>query len=140
MAQRDLNEIITEKLKDYKTPAFAEGPSGTLHGGVYSVDGFRFFHVQLLGNVQVKTGKGCTLHFSGKKGDSTRKSESRDIETQYSKTLQKGMTEFDFTLDKEDIKMLQDCEKIRIVFPKLFGKSEHDFTVINKTYLTAALK
>ncbi len=136
----DLNARITELLKDFKSPHFAEGPVGTLHGGTYAVDGYRFFHVQLLGDFQIKTGKGCTLHFSGKAGEFSRSSESRDIETRYSKTLQKGMTEFDFALDKEDIKSLESCEQIRIVFPKLFGKTQCEFTVNNQAFLQKVLK
>jgi hypothetical protein len=136
----DPNERITELLKDFKSPHFAEGATGTLHGGTYAVDGYRFFHVQLLGDFQIKTAKGCTLHFSGKTGEFSRPSESRDIETRYSKTLQKGMTEFDFALDKEDIKLLESCEQIRIVFPKLFGKTQCEFTVNNKAHLQKVLK
>lgn len=140
MAKRDLNELITEQLNDFKSPHFAEGSFGTLHGGTYAVDGYRFFHVQLLGSLQIKTAKGCTLHFSGKSGEFSRMSESRDIETRYSKTLQKGMTEFDFALDKEDVKLLENCDQIRIVFPKLFGKTQCEFTVNNKAYLQKVLK
>lgn len=140
MAKSSLSETITEQLKDFNSPHFAEGPKGTLHGGTYDVDGYRFFHFQLLGSLEVKTSKGCTLHFFGKEGEFTRMSESRDIETKFSKTLQKGMTQFDIALDKEELKALLSCEKIRIVFPKLFGKTECEFTVNNPTYLQKILK
>ena len=140
MAKHNLQELITEQLKDFDSPHFAEGSDGTLHGGTYSVNGYRFFHMQLVGKLQIKTAKGCTLFCSGKNGDWSRGSESRDIETKYSKSLQKGITEFDFALDKEDVKMLEASESIRIVFPKLFGKTVCDFTVNNRAFLQKVLK
>lgn len=130
-ANRNLDKLVTPKIEAFDEPSFAEGESGTLHGGTYVVDGYTFLQIVLYGSPKVKTTKGCTLTFSGTTLDLTVQSETREIESYYSESLQKGLTQFELFLDDDLRKEFRKGVKtISITFPKRFGKTTHSFDVI----------
>ena len=130
-AQRNLDKLVTPKIEAFDEPSFAEGESGTLHGGTYEVDGYRFLQIVLFGSPKIKTQKGCTLTFKGMTSDFTVQSETREIESYYSESLQKGLTQFELFLDNDMRKEFRKGVKsISITFPKRFGKTTHVFDVV----------
>jgi len=130
-AKRNLDKLVTPKIQAFDEPSFATGEFGTLHGGTYTVDGYSFLNIKFFGSPRIKTVKGCTLTFSGKSSEYTVQSETKEIDSYYSESMQKGITEFELFLDDETRKELrQGVQSVSITFPKLFGKTTYSFEMI----------
>ncbi len=135
--KRDLDAIVTPKIEAFKEPSFAKGDVGTLHGARTDTNGYKFLRIRLFGSPQVKVVKGCTLTFSSPDTHFTLKSDTKDIESYYSKSLGKGITEFEIYLSDKELTLLkQRVEKISVDFGKsgLFKRMAFDFNVDSKKF------
>lgn len=128
--QRDLDASIRPQLEAYNEPSFAKGEAGTLHAARTDTNGYKFLRIRIFGSPKVKVKKGCTAHFTGPGTDFTLTSDTKDIESYYSKSMQKGITEFEFYLDKDALALFkQPVEHITLNFGKsgLFKQMVYEF-------------
>ena len=135
-ANKFIDGVATKKVKDFNQPSFGEGPMGTLHGERSDADGYKFLRIKLFGAPLVKTVKGCRLEFKNDSGSIVCNSDTKDIESVYSHTLVKGITEFEIYLDDELHKSLKkSINSVSITFPKkLFGKDVYSFEIKHKSF------
>lgn len=135
--QRDLDASVTPKIEAYNEPSFATGDVGTLHGARTDANGYKFLRIRLFGSPAIKVVKGCKITFSAPGTEFSLTSDTKDIESYYSKTIQKGITEFEIYLKEEDLVLLkQRVEKITLDFGKssFFKRLVFDFNVDSKKF------
>lgn len=135
--KQDLEKSIVPQLEKYNVPSFGEGEAGTLHGGRSDANGYKFLTIHLFGSPKIKVVKGCTVTLKGPDGNTSLKSDTKDIESYYSSSMKKGITAFEIYLDKDTEKLLrQPFTEITLDFGKsgLFKKHQYSFTVDNKKF------
>lgn len=135
--KNDLEASRVPQIKAYNVPSFGEGEVGTLHGGRSDSNGYKFLTIHLFGSPKVKVVKGCTVTFNGPDGSFTIKSDTKDIESYYSSKLQKGVTEFEIFLDKDNLTQLKKpIDEMTLDFGKsgLFKKHQYSFKVDGKKF------
>jgi len=132
---REANKLVdktaTAQVESFKAPILGKGEAGTLHAGRSDANGYRFLQIVLFGTPKVKCVKGCTLEFETSKGTISCSSDTKDIESIYSETLEKGLTPFEIYLDDELFQQLKSPIKaVNVTFPrKLFGKDKYSFSI-----------
>jgi hypothetical protein len=137
---REANKLVdktaTEQVEGFKAPILGKGEAGTLHAGRSDANGYRFLQVVLFGSPKVKVVKGCSLEFETSKGTISCKSDTKDIESIYSETLEKGLTAFEIYLDDELFRQMKSpIKSVKMTFPrKLFGKDSFTFEVRSKEF------
>ena len=135
--KRDLEAKIIPQLEAYNEPSFGKGEVGTLHGARTDANGYKFLRIRLFGTPQIKVVKGCKVTLSGPDTKFAIVSDTKDIESFYSKTLGKGITELELYLKEEDLpKFKQRVETIHLDFGKsgFFKKLEFDFNIDSKKF------
>ncbi len=135
--KNDLDAVRAPQIEKYNVPSFGEGEFGTLHGGRSDTNGYKFLTVHLLGTPKIKVVKGCTVTFEGPEGSFTMKSDTKDIETFYSDSLKKGVTEIELFLDKDNLALLKKpINKMTLDYGKsgLFKKHSYSFDVDAKKF------
>lgn len=136
-AQDFIDKVAIKKIEAFRKPSFASGDEGSLHGERSDADGYKFLRVTLFGSPKIKSVKGCTLEFKNNSGVTIKcSSDTKDIESEYSDTLSKGLTEFEIYLDDELYQSLKKpMNSVTITFPKkLFGKVVCTFDLQSKAF------
>ena len=132
---REANKLVdrtaTEQVEAFKAPVLGKGEAGTLHAGRSDANGYRFLQIVLFGSPKVKVVKGCSLEFETSQGTITCSSDTKDIESIYSETLEKGLTAFEIYLDDDLFRQMKSpIRSVKMTFPrKLFGKDIFTFEV-----------
>lgn len=129
--------MVAPKVKAFNEPSFATGEAGTLHGARTDANGYKFLRIRLYGSPEIKTFKGCEVAFSGSRKSVKLKSDTKEIESYYSQSLKKGITEFEVYLSDEDLANLKmDVDTITIDFGKagFFKRLEYSFRVDAKKF------
>ena len=135
-AQDFVDKVAIKKIQDFRKPSFGKGEVGTLHGERSDADGYKFLRITMFGSPKIKSVKGCTLEFQSKSGTIKCSSDTKDIESEYSETLSKGITEFEIYLDDELYQALKKpVTSVTVTFPKrLFGKEVCSFEIHSKVF------
>lgn len=135
-AKAFLDKVNTKKVQEFNKPSFGEGDVGTLHGERSDANGYKFLRITLFGSPKIKSVKGCTLDFQSNIGAITCSSDTKDIESVYSDTLTKGITEFEIYLDDELYQSLKKpITSVTISFPKRpFGKHVCSFEIQSSVF------
>jgi len=138
-------DFIRPKVQAFNEPSFGIGDAGTLHGKRADANGYAFLRIILFGTVNVKIFKGCTVIFTN---TTTKKnieiaSDTQEIESYFSESLGKGMTEFEIYLKAEQFEQLrqQSHDSLTINFGKtgIFKREKYTFEV-DTTQFSALLQ
>ncbi len=129
----DAEAFMVEKIKNFKGAVIGRGENSILCAEFREVDGFQFLGFKILSPLNIKVYQGCDIEFSGHGKTLKIESDSLEIETDFSKSYQLGITEFDIDLEDDLIQMIQE-DKVQTIGIK-FKKKSVVFSVSNLEYL-----
>lgn len=144
-AKRDLEKLIRPKVENYNEPSFANGEVGTLYGKRTDANGYKFLRIHLYGSPEIKVFKGCKAIFEGSQLDQnnvtfTLNSDTKEIESYYSTSLRKGITEIEFYLTDPDLNYLMQhtFDTVTLDFGKsgFFRREKHMFHINLEAFQT----
>lgn len=89
-----------------------------LYSSYIQLDEFKTLMFTLVGSFSCKTFKGAEIHLIGSNDQLVVQSDMQEIDTDYSKKTNVGITEFDMELDDDSIQFLTNnpLEKIEFIF------------------------
>jgi hypothetical protein len=127
--------LVRPKVAAYNEPSFASGDVGTLHGKRTDANGYKFLRIHLYGSPEIKVFKGCKATFEysklGNKSSFVLNSDTKEIESYYSTSLRKGITEIEFYLTDPDFHYLvqHTFDTVTLDFGKsgFFRREKHTF-------------
>lgn len=127
LMERDVDALMTEKIKSFTGCPFAGNDKTLVFGEVSELNGFRFLGIQLVGYPRERTYKGCKIVFSGNDLEIKLDSDTMEIDTDYSDRLRMGITAFEMDLDEE----LQEAATAKHItqMQVIFGKTVYTFQV-----------
>ncbi|MFT6501466.1 MAG: hypothetical protein ACJASQ_001578 [Crocinitomicaceae bacterium] len=135
--KKDLEKLVRPKVLEFDEPAFALGNEQRLSGERSDSAGFKFLTLKVYGPHNINTFKGCVVTFNDKSSQLELRSDSKEIKTYYSHSLELGITEFELFLDEEILAFLRrSIESISIQF----GKNRLFFEVIDPDKFSLMLK
>jgi len=138
IADRDLDKIMTEKIDQFQGQIIGENEGFLLFAEIYAFNEFEYLKLRLLGPLKVQTFDGCQITFFSDQGELGMESDTMEIDTDYSKKLKVGITEFDFDLEDELIDVIEN-QKISSVQISI-RKSKLDIPITNQNLLKSLMK
>jgi len=121
LMKRDVDNLMTEKIQRMHGTEIAGNDTAGLLIQFAELNGFKFLEFQVIAPLKVKTFKGCVVTIKGAKGSLEIESDTMEIDTDYSKSLGLGITEFDIDLEDELIDMIKN-DILQSITIKVDGK------------------
>ena len=115
---RELQPIdpkIEEEMNTIFGKRIAESPEAILYGGIDDLNGYLFLEIVLVSPVNIKTFNGATLSFSGPT-DFELKSDTQEIESEFSNVSNRFMTRISFDITQPEIKLIKEKQYEKVVF------------------------
>lgn len=129
LANLDLDKMMKAKIESFQDKSIAANDRFELFCETREINGFHFLNIKLLGPFDIHTYDGCNLTFVSNMGSYELESDTMEIDTDFSASLNIGITEFDIDLEDELLKLIRNevLESIRIQFKKeSFSLTVHD--------------
>lgn len=95
------DDFFTKKIAEFKGTCFASNSDHEIYGELGIVNDFKYLTFTIMGPLKVHVYQGCKLFFETGNQPVEIESDSLEIQTDYSKKLQLGMTAFDIDLTEE---------------------------------------
>lgn len=111
------NENVMQVVDGQK---IGESIDGHLYMAFNEISGYLFLETLLASSIAIKTFDGATLEFKSTNGDFSLISDSKELASEFSKPVNRHMTECSFDITEDLIKRLQqrDFEKVSYSFKK----------------------
>lgn len=103
---RDLEKMVRPNVLAFDEPAFALSNKQRLSGERSDSSGFKFLRLKIYGHHNFETYKGCVVVFEGELSKLELKSDTKEIVSYYSYSLELGITEFELFLEEESFTFL----------------------------------
>lgn len=115
MERLHVDTVTEEKMENVGGEKIAESDQGVLFGGIEELNGYLFLETILLSKSNLKTFKGATISFEG--DDSFQlKSDTQEIESDFSNVSNRFMTRVSFDITEEDIERIKNGSYDSLVY------------------------
>lgn len=118
--RKESDKLSTERISTFEGIPVAVNDHFKIFAHAFELNGFKFAKFILIGPLKVNTKEGCNIIIGIDHQELPPiESDSTEIKTDYSITLSKGITEFDFDLEEELHKKINErnITSISISFP-----------------------
>jgi len=138
LANRDLDKIMTEKVDAFDGYLIGSNEEFNLYAEIFVINEFKFLKLSVVGPLKVESFDGCKLTFVAEKGELKMESDNMEIDTDYSKKLKIGITEFEVDLEDELFDMIenQNMKSAQVSIKK----SNLEFQITNQNLLQTIIK
>ena len=106
MERLHVDTVTEDKILTIKGSKIAESSEGILYGGIDDLNGYLFLEAVILSRINIKTFKGATLNFIGIT-DFELKSDTQEIESDFSNVSNRFMTKISFDINKPEIELIK---------------------------------
>lgn len=125
--QNELDRIIAEKIRTFQGQMFATGTNATLFVKRYELGGFDFVQFVIIAPFSVKSHKPCALQVEWDKAPVHFKSDTDEFDTEYSISMDRGITKIDFDATPE-LKEVLDSKALQSLTLSFDGGAKIGFT------------
>lgn len=108
MANHNYDLLVTERINASQDNLVGENENYQLYIDYVSLNGFEFLQFNVISQLKVKTLKGCKVSFISSNQTITLESDSLEIESENSKTLQLSIFTFDIDLEEDLITFINE--------------------------------
>jgi hypothetical protein len=108
MANQNYDLLVTERINASQDNLVGENENYKLFIDYVSINGFEFLQFNVISQLKVKTLKGCKVSFINTNKTISIDSDSEEIESEYSNTLQQSIFTFDVDLEEELVDFIND--------------------------------
>ena len=135
----EADKLTAEKINKFVGLPLASNDDSKIFAYYFEVNGFKFIKIKIIGPLKVETFEGCKVIFEGINESIEIESDSTEINTDYSFSLKKGITEFDADLEENLIEMIihERLKSISIAFNRTIIKFSIEDISILKSLVTS---
>jgi hypothetical protein len=101
LAGLEASKIATEKIKTFSGIVVATSENGKVYAENNELNGFKFLKFSIIGPFSIETSNGCIVTFISDNEKLQIESDTTDIYSDISNTLDLALTEFEIDVDQE---------------------------------------
>ncbi|WP_438422826.1 hypothetical protein [Aquimarina macrocephali] len=120
MERLHVDTFTENMISDIDGDKIAESREGQLYITIEELNGYLFLETVILSGINIKTFKGGTLTFFGVEEDFVLKSDTKEIESDYSNVSNRFITKITFDINQKEIERIEnrDYKGVRFDFKK----------------------
>jgi len=138
LANQEADKIATEKIRSFSGTLIATSENGKVYAKSYELNGFNFMQFSIIAPFYIETSKGCTVTFYSDQEMLDIESDTLEILSDVSNTLNLALTEFEIEIEQELTSFIPTSGVIEIAF--IFKSTKEIFRVTDLSRLNKLIE
>lgn len=127
LANQEADKIATEKIRGFSGVIIPTSKTGRVYAEFNELNGFNFLKFSIIGPFNIETTSGCAVTFFSDQGKVDIESDTEEILSDVSNTLDLALTEFEIGVEQELISFVLESKITEIEF--VFSSAKVRFAV-----------